>query len=213
MLIICGPDGSYACEGARALSHKQHVPLACTNEIISSLAGVDISELSVNGSTQLMRSWEHDVTASLLQQVEEVLTMHSPIKEETQAASLRSTLTDESAISLSSGILCLGAGCLGDSLRDSEFEDIRAQLSRVKALGARVICVNAPFGVLVKRTGLAGPRFASVASPRSLFFSFMTQRTALYEYFADVTIDSGEMNSNEVCEALCSYLRPSDHTA
>lgn len=100
-------------------------------------------------------------------------------------------------------VLALGSASAGSAMSDDAGAPVRTELARLRAEGAEIIHLTGDLATLSKRTGLDGPRFASVTAPRTILYTQLVGRTHLYNAVATRTLDtSGRVCSDVVNDIL-----------
>ena len=92
------------------------------------------------------------------------------------------------------GVLALGSGAVLD-------EDVQAMLG-----GRPVVYLAADFGTVARRTGLDRPRVVVPGNPRGRLRMMLEQRRPLYQRLAAVTVDTDDLDPDEVAAQVTARI-------
>ncbi|MDO4887937.1 MAG: shikimate kinase [Actinomycetaceae bacterium] len=174
LTVLVGPPGALVSQCAAELSARLSRPCASVEEAIEAIDGRSASGIVIESGIEALRSLEASVVGGFL----------NGLRAEEDK------------------ILALGSLSLGDGADDELFAPARASLAGLREAGTFVAHLTGDLATLVRRTGLDGPRFASVASPRRILLGQLPARERLYRSLADVTIDTSGLSVSEATDLL-----------
>ena len=113
---------------------------------------------------------------------------------ELERAAAATALDERSALRARGGVVALGSGAVLD-------EQIQELLR-----GLPVVYLSADFSTVTRRTGLDRPRVVVPGNPRGRLRAMLTERDALYQRLAGLTVETDDLDPDELAEEISARL-------
>jgi shikimate kinase len=113
---------------------------------------------------------------------------------ELERATVAAVLAEGSGLRAHGGVIALGSGAVTD-------EQVQRLLE-----GLPVVYLSADFSTVARRIGLDRPRVVVPGNPRGRLRAMLTERDALYQRLAGLTVETDDLDPEELAEAISARL-------
>jgi shikimate kinase len=113
---------------------------------------------------------------------------------ELERAAVASVLDERSELRTSGGVVALGSG----AVMDEQVQDLLH--------GLPVVYLSADFATVARRTGLDRPRVVVPGNPRGRLRAMLTERDALYQRLAGLTVQTDDLEPDELAGEISARI-------
>ena len=113
---------------------------------------------------------------------------------ELERAAVASVLDERSELRTSGGVVALGSG----AVMDEQVQDLLR--------GLPVVYLSADFATVARRTGLDRPRVVVPGNPRGRLRAMLTERDALYQRLAGLTVQTDDLEPDELAGEISAWI-------